>query len=210
MTRRARVLVVTLVIVALLAIAQFAFRSAGRLLVRTDPLAKSDAILILGSQRIERTLEAGELYREGWAPRVVVLRVRDLGRRGVLSQLNITLPLFFDNQVSALRQMGVPMSAIVEVRETIESTEGEARQIRGYASAHHFHRVIVVTSTYHTRRASRYLLCLAPDVQTIVRATRYEGAEPHDWWQWPVDRIDVLAEYMKWPKALMATFRCGR
>jgi len=157
-----------------------------------------------------RTLEAGELYREGWAPRVVVLRVRDLGRRGVLSQLNITLPLFFDNQVSALRQMGVPMSAIVEVRETIESTEGEARQIRGYASAHHFHRVIVVTSTYHTRRASRYLLCLAPDVQTIVRATRYEGAEPHDWWQWPVDRIDVLAEYMKWPKALVATFKCGR
>src|SRR5262249_20398352 len=155
--------------------------------MHVDPLARSDAIIILGSQRIERTLEAGRLYREGWAPRVVIMRVRDLNRRSTLRDLGIRVPLYFDTQVSILQQMGVPASAIVEVREIVESTEGEARQIGGYARAHRFKRVIVVTSTYHTRRASRYLRCLARDTQTIMRDSRYSGSDPDAWWQWPVD-----------------------
>jgi uncharacterized SAM-binding protein YcdF (DUF218 family) len=208
MTRRARVLFVILAVVVIIAIARFAFRSAGAVLVRTDPLAPSDAIIVLGSQRIERTLEAGELYRARWAPRVVLLRVRDLQRRGVLSRLNVTFPVFFDAQVAVLKAMGVPPSAVVEVRETTESTEGEAQQIRDYASGHHFHRVIVVTSTYHTRRASRYIRCLAPNLQVIMRLPREEGADPRYWWQWPSDRVDVVFEYMKWPKALLATGGC--
>jgi len=210
MTRRARVLSATLVIIILIAIAIVAFRSAGRLIVRNDPLAKSDAIIILGSQRIERTLEAGQLYREGWAPRVVVMRLRDLNRRSTLRAMGIDVPLYFDIQVSILRQMGVPASAIVEVREVVESTEGEARQVAGYARARGYKRIIVVTSTYHTRRASRYFRCLAHDVQTIVRDTRYGGSDPDAWWQWPLDRVDVLGEWVKWPKAILATWRSWR
>ena len=210
MTRRRRVLWTTLVVVLLAVAAVFAFRRAGLALVHTDPLAKSDAVIILGALRLDRTLEAGQLYREGWAPRVVVMRVRDLSRRGILTRLGITLPLFFDNQVSALKQMGVPESAIVEVRETTESTEGEARQVAQYAAAHGMRRVIVVSSTYHTGRAWRYFYCLAPDVKIIVRASRFDGADPKYWWQWPLDRVDVLSEYMKWPKAILVTLRCRR
>ena len=208
MTRRGRRLLATLVVLIAVVLATFAFRFAGPALVRVDPLAKADAIVILGAPRIERTLEAGQLYREGWAPRVVVLRTRDLNRRGVLARIGVTLPLFFDDQVSALRQMGVPANAIVEVREIVESTEGEARQIRGYAEAHRLRRVIVVTSAYHTRRAGRYFHCLGGNLQTIVRTTRFEGADPPHWWQWPVDRVDVLGEYAKWPKALLVTLGC--
>ena len=210
MTRRARVLSAILVIVVLIVIAIAAFRSAGRRLIHVDPLAKSDAIIILGSQRVDRTLEAGQLYREGWAPRVVVMRIHELNRYSALRDLGISVPLYFDTQVSILRQMGVPPNAILEVREIIDSTEGEARQIGGYARAHQYKRVIVVTSTYHTRRASRYLRCLAPNVQTIMRNTRFAGSDPDWWWQWPVDRMDVLLETIKWPKALMATWRCWR
>jgi len=210
MTRRARVLSAILVIVVLIVIATAAFRSAGRRLLHVDPLAPSDAIIILGSQRVERTLEAGQLYREGWAPRVVVMRLRDLNRRSTLREMGINVPLYFDIQVSILRQMGVPASAIVEVREINDSTEGEARQIGSYARAHQFKRVIVVTSTYHTRRASRYLRCLARDVQTIMRDSRFAGSDPDAWWQWPVDRMDVLLETIKWPKAMLATWWCRR
>ena len=210
MTRRARVLSIILVVVVLIAISIAAFRSAGRRFVHVDPLAKSDAIIILGSQRVERTLEAGQLYRDGWAPRVVIMRVRDINRRSTLREMGIDVPLYFDVQVSILRQMGVPANAIVEVREIVESTEGEARQIGGYARAHGFKRVIVVTSTYHTRRASRYLRCLARDTQTIMRDSRLGSSDPDAWWQWPVDRIDVLQETIKWPKAILATWRCWR
>lgn len=208
MTRRARVLSATLAIIVMIVVATFAFRRAGRLLVHVDPLATSDAIFILGSQRIERTLEAGALYREGWAPRVIVMRVRDLNRRSVLREMGINVPLYFDIQVQVLQQMGVPANAIVEVREVVESTEGEAQQIASYARAHHLKRVIVVTSTYHTGRASRYVRCTG--VRAIVRETRYGGADPDYWWQWPMDRVDVLGEYMKWPKALLSTWRCWR
>jgi len=209
MTRRARRLSVLLAIVVAVALAALAFRGAGRALVRVQPLAKADAIIILGSLRMERTLEAGQLYREGWAPRVVILRTIDLQRRGVLTRLGVTVPVYFDVQLSALRQMGVPASAIDEVRETTESTQGEARQMGDYAARRGYRRVIVVTSTYHTRRTSRYFRCLAGNVQTIMRSTRFDGADPAYWWQWPMDRADVLGEYMKWPKALMATMRCG-
>src|SRR5437868_8801059 len=202
MTRRARRLLAFTLFLVLVVAATFAFRRAGRALVHVDPLSPSDAIFILGSTRMERTLEAGQLYREGWAPRVVILRTRDLYRRGVMTRLGITLPLFFDLQVSALTQMGVPRDAILEAREVVESTEGEARQLAGIARARRLSRVIVVTSTYHTGRAAYYMHKLAPDVQIVMRATRFDDAQPDVWWQWPVDRVDVIGEYAKWVKAL--------
>jgi len=40
----------------------------GRYLQHEDRLRKADAIFVLGGTRMERPLEAVELYREGWAP----------------------------------------------------------------------------------------------------------------------------------------------
>lgn len=205
MTRRASRLFAFAVMLVLVIAAAAAFRCAGPALVRIDPPAKADAIIILGAARMDRTLEAGQLYREGWAPRVVVLRTADLNRRGVLARLGIKLPTFFDLQVSALEQMGVPRQAIVELRETVDSTADEARAIRAYARSQRLSRIIVVTSTYHTRRARHYLRALAPDVTIILRNSRYDGANPQRWWRGSVDRIDVISEYAKWPKAVMVT-----
>lgn len=182
-----------------------AFRFAGSALVRIDPPAKADAIVILGAARMDRTLEAGLLFREGWAPRVVVLRTADLNRRGVLAQLGIKLPTFFDLQVSALEQLGVPPQSIIELRETVDSTAEEARAIGAYARSRRLSRIIIVTSTYHTRRAGHYLRAFTPGVTIIVRNPRYDGADPQRWWLGGVDRIDVISEYAKWPKALVVT-----
>src|SRR5262245_34220222 len=66
---------------------------AGRLL-RSDPLQKADVIVVLGSARYERTLEAGMLYREGWAPRVLLLRPPDLVRDSLRQKLGLRVPVF--------------------------------------------------------------------------------------------------------------------
>jgi uncharacterized SAM-binding protein YcdF (DUF218 family) len=43
----------------------------GDALISVDPLAKADYIVVLGGQ-YERGVEAANLYREGWAPKVIV------------------------------------------------------------------------------------------------------------------------------------------
>ncbi|MEO8523069.1 MAG: YdcF family protein, partial [Acidobacteriota bacterium] len=51
-------------LVALLAFLPF----AGRYLVLEQPLEHADAIVVLAGARVERWLEAVDLYRAGWAP----------------------------------------------------------------------------------------------------------------------------------------------
>src|SRR6266404_4668335 len=70
-----RALVAIVVLAVALAVVALAF--AGRLLVVTDPLpASADAIVVLAGSIPTRVLEAGDLYRSGLAPRVVVTRER--------------------------------------------------------------------------------------------------------------------------------------
>src|SRR5215208_2355021 len=47
-------------------------RMAGAQLLRTDPLRKADAIVLLAGGTPEREIAAADLYRERWAPLVVV------------------------------------------------------------------------------------------------------------------------------------------
>jgi len=189
----------------LLAAIRLALPLAGTILVRVDPLVKSDAIVVLASQRIDRTLEAATLYQEGWSRRIILLRPADLYTRGVLAELGITVPLFFDEQRSALQQMGVPSEAIIELRERCEeSTRGEAGLVAEFVSRRQWSRIIIVTSTFHTRRARRYFAHAARGRYAIIaRRSRYDDAVPERWWQNPYSRVDVFFEYAKFPKSLL-------
>src|SRR5262245_38944069 len=45
---------------------------AGRFFSTADPLQRADAILVLAGSRVDRWLEAVDLFKEGWAPKVVL------------------------------------------------------------------------------------------------------------------------------------------
>jgi hypothetical protein len=45
---------------------------AGRFFSAADPLQRGDAIVVLAGSRVDRWLEAVDLFKEGWAPRVVL------------------------------------------------------------------------------------------------------------------------------------------
>src|SRR6266550_5590826 len=94
----------------------------GRRLIRKDPLFHSDLIVVLSAFRLERTLEAGLIYRQGWAPRILLLRAPDVIRDSVRKQLGLRVPVFVDFQRDALRQMGVPAAAIIDSPRTQDST----------------------------------------------------------------------------------------
>jgi hypothetical protein len=71
MRRVVRRTLLLLVVSSLATIAWFVVYG-GRFLQHEDPLQKSDAILVLAGARVERALEAVDLYKEGWAPLIIV------------------------------------------------------------------------------------------------------------------------------------------
>jgi uncharacterized SAM-binding protein YcdF (DUF218 family) len=156
----------------------------GAWLVVEDPLQKADAIFVLGGTMFERPLEAVDLYHEGWAPRMLLMRqIADYGedelaRRGVAFQREI------DVQLDVLTKLGVPRPAI-EVLPPQNSTRDEADALRTSALANHWTRVIVVTSKQHTRRARLVMNRRVADLETqvIVRSSRYDLADVDRWWQ---------------------------
>ena len=168
----------------LLIIAAVAAPRLGAWLVVEDPLQKADAIFVLGGTLFERPLEAVDLYHEGWAPRLLLMRqIADDGevelrRRGVVYQREI------DVQVDVLMRLGVPRSAI-EILDEQDSTKDEADALRTVVVANRWPRVIVVTSKQHTRRARLVMNRRVADTgaQVMVRASRYDRTDVNAWWR---------------------------
>jgi uncharacterized SAM-binding protein YcdF (DUF218 family) len=188
------ILVLAIVVVAV----RLSMPYMARRLVRTDPLRHSDLIVVLGSYRLERTLEAGMLVHEGWARRILLLRGPDLIRDSLRRQLEIRVPVYADIQRDALVQMGVASSAIVDSPGVQDSTRSEAVAVAGYVRQNGYRSVIVVTSPYHTARARRLLVNAAGgSFQVTMRADRFETIDPDSWWRRFPDRSDVTLEYLK-------------
>ena len=180
-----RLLVKSAVILApILLLSGFLLYRAGGWLVVEDPLEKADAIFVLGGTRLERPLEAYDLYREGWAPRVMLFRVvSDYGEAELLKR-GFEFPLESDVQRDVLRRLGMPEGAVVILSEE-DSTKEEALEVRTAALANGWKTLIVVTSKQHTRRARLVIerRLAGTDVKIIMRASRYDLTDAEHWWR---------------------------
>jgi len=172
------------ILAALFALTLFALSKLGSFLVVEDPLEKADAIFVLGGTRFERPLEAVDLYREGWAPRILLMRVvRDYGEVELIKR-GFKFPLESDVQFDALTRMGIDPSAITILGEK-DNTRDEADDIRDQAIQHQWTRIIVVTSKQHTRRARLVVTrrLAGTGTKVIMRASRYDRTRPEQWWR---------------------------
>ncbi len=173
--------------------------AGGRLLVVTDPLpARADAIVILAGSVPDRVLEAADLYHAGVAPRVVVTREHSRAGDGALHARGVRLPEGDDLTLIALRQLGVPETAILLLRRRATSTETEARTVARWACRANVERLVVVTSRAHTRRARLILArALGPRIALAIRPSRYDDFSPRRWWHARRDAKIVLSEWEK-------------
>jgi len=138
------------------------------------------------------------LFREGWAPRILLLRPPDLVRVRLQQQLGIHVPNFLDFQKDALRQMGVPAATVLESPHTHSSTLSESAAVAEYVKQHGYQRIIVVTSPYHSGRAgSMFDAASKGSFQLVIRVNRFEPVDPDQWWRRFTDRTDVVLEYLK-------------
>jgi len=186
---------VALAIVALVVIFRGAILGAlGSYLVHADAPRRSDVVFVLaGDSDGNRILKAGELVRQGYAPKAIV-----------------SGPLIYGIHESTLaialaERAGYPAAYFVPFEHDATSTAEEARraavELHGIGAKH----VLLVTSDYHTRRAGRILRGAMPDIDFDVVAAADSHFSPHGWWHDREGRKTFLFEWMKTVAGWMGT-----
>jgi uncharacterized SAM-binding protein YcdF (DUF218 family) len=194
--RRVALAAVALLVVTLGA---YAFVNTGRYLATEDRLTRADAIFVLAGSEAERPLEAADLYKAGYAGRVVLTRDTGEPALDLLRQRGIVTPYEVDWQKSVLVQLGVPAAAVVIPQRIHDNTAQEAQTLRDLASKERWQRVIVITSKYHLRRAGLALRreLRGTSISVVMRGTRYDRAQPERWWSHRADIRWLLSEVPK-------------
>jgi uncharacterized SAM-binding protein YcdF (DUF218 family) len=161
-------------------------RQAARFLVLDDP-QQSDAIVVLAGETSLRPARALELLRQGMAPRIFL----DAETRDVI----------YDQRLTDLAQKyleSLPEANRVSVcRIEGFSTFAEADDVSRCLQSLGAHRVLIVTSDFHTRRALAIFRHRLPQYQFSVAAARGPGSFGDAWWtnrEWAKITLD---EWMK-------------
>jgi uncharacterized SAM-binding protein YcdF (DUF218 family) len=154
------------------------------------PLVKSDAIVVLGGDPNSRAFEAVRLYRDGWAPRILVMnpKLQATDRLGItISQGELTLRILTN---------AVPREAILVRGANLESTFEEALTVKAWLKESGAHSLIIPTGPFHSRRVRRiFRKILGDSPQLTVRSIRPEVCQ--DWWQHENTLIDFQNEIVK-------------
>ena len=172
---------------------------AGRFFAHQNPLEQSDVILVLAGARVERWLEAVDLYKEGWAPRIVISPGPVTRMEVELRTRGVRYPREGDLARDAVLALGVPAAAVTVLPDGVDNTAQEAAALKRNFSAAELRRLIVVTSPYHTRRAGFAFRREFADtgVRVVVRASRYSESEPARWWRHRGDVRYIVSELPK-------------
>ncbi len=179
--------------ILLVAVAALLGFSARWLLVPGVPV-QADAIVVLAGDA-RRARHAGDLFLQGFAPRVLVSRAARSAREQMLDELGIVLPRGEEIDIRVLERAGVPRDRIAIFGTASLSTYEEGKVLGGlYAGSSP--RLLVVTSPYHVRRARMILESALPNAKLSVVATPYE-AFPERWWTSQDAARDLLLEIAK-------------
>lgn len=170
----------------------------GRYLVYETPLEKADAILVLAGGVPARILEAVDLYRQGYARRIIITREVPPDGYEHLASLGVKLPSSVDINLMILRHLGIPRRDVDVIEGEADSTLGELCYVTKFMERRPFRSLILVTDKSHSKRASKILRLLTNGkVKILSRPTKYNDFQAEAWWRRRSDVKDVLFEYQK-------------
>jgi uncharacterized SAM-binding protein YcdF (DUF218 family) len=170
--------------------------AAARALTIDDAEAPADYLVVLGGNAETRPFAAAALYRQGFAPKVVIFRHQ--GER--ITDLGLA-PTGDEVYRKVLELEGVPARAIVRLPAEVDSSWDEARALQRFLTSHPARRIILVTSAEHTRRARwifRKMLAGAT-VEVRTAPARHLGFDETNWWKHEDGVLAYLHEYLKLP-----------
>jgi uncharacterized SAM-binding protein YcdF (DUF218 family) len=173
--------------------------SLGQHLITERPLEKTDAIAVLSGSVPDRILEAIDIYKQGYAPLIILTKEEKAAGYDELLSLGIKIPEGYDlNQMIALK-LGVPATSIIIIDERVNSTYSEERVLYDFLKKRDLKSLILVTSKYHTTRATKLfkLVMDGEKIKLITRPSKYDTFDPKNWWKVRRDLKQVLFEYQK-------------
>lgn len=168
--------------------------SVATFLIVEDSLQKADAMFVLSGSGYVRGNEAAKIFRKGFVPKIVCT-----GGNPEIEFMAFGIDtLESDLTVANIRRLGVPDSAIVEIREDT-STREEAAIILSYCQQNNLKQIIVLSSLIHTRRINSVFRKKFEEagIKLIVRGAHMEDAPKIPWWQDEESMIEVNNEWMK-------------
>ena len=152
-----------------------------------DKIEKADGILVLaGDSNGERVAQAVELYKAGWAPKVLM--------SGGPAVWNLTYAQNMRRQATSL---GVPDKDVLlqdKSKSTIQDIEFSLPIIKGLNAK----TIILVTSPYHIRRASLVARkhYNKEGIKIIAYPAQKSSFDPNNWWTRYEDTASVVWEYV--------------
>ena len=198
--RRLRcVVLVSCGLVVLLAAFCFVFRSPlltglANAWIVNEPLAKADAIVVLGGGLEIRPFEAARLYHEGLAPKILLMDVKP----SPTTKLGITSPEK-DLTRQVLLKKEVPDSDCITIGDGVANTYDESRAVRTWLEKTGAKKVLIPTDLFHTRRV-RWLFrkqLKGTGGTVTVRAVAPEQYQATNWWRHEEGLIAFQNEVVK-------------
>jgi len=153
-------------------------RFIGESWIVNESLDHADAIIVLSDDNFyaDRVTRAAELFREGKAPMVVASGRRLRPYAGIAELMQHDLV-----------ERGVPRENILVFPQDADNTREEAQALRALVVQKKWHSLMIVTSNYHTRRASyifRHIFPQGPQgVDLAVVSARDGDFDPEQWWE---------------------------
>lgn len=165
----------------------------GSYLVKAQPPEKADiAVVLAGDADGNRILAAAQLVRRGYVPKVLVS-----GPGGIYGYHECDLAIPF--AVTA----GYPQSYFLHFENEARSTKEEAHDTIARLRQLGAHKILLVTSDYHTRRAGKIFRSAAPDLQFVVVAAPDSNFTPGGWWH---SRQGEKIAFIEWIKTITEPF----
>jgi uncharacterized SAM-binding protein YcdF (DUF218 family) len=173
--------------ILLAATAPWWLASLGRFLVKADQPAPADMVVVLaGDFSGNRILTAADLIRRGLAPSALVS-----GPSGAYGMHESDLAIHF------AAAHGFPESYFIALPNDSRSTFAEADVVLAELRRRGAHRVDIVTSNFHTRRAGNIYRAKAPDLEIHMVSAPDVFFQPDTWWKNRDARKTFLMEWMK-------------
>jgi uncharacterized SAM-binding protein YcdF (DUF218 family) len=166
----------------------------GRLLDASDSPDATDYVMVLGGGRQTRPFAAAALIKAHLAKKALVPTVRLSG-----DTADGIAPSEHEIIIKVLRNSGVPQQAIVQLPGDVSNTFEEAQALATFLETQPDCSVSVLTSNYHTRRASWVFRKVLGERSKQVRMVGVptDGYSAATWWRFESGFVDYTQEYFK-------------
>jgi uncharacterized SAM-binding protein YcdF (DUF218 family) len=201
MKKLKRLFITLAIILAVLLLCRLSLPSLGAFLISQDEPQPSDIIVLLMGSGPDRMLEAVDLYKQGYADQIVMVRNMVRGYDLVVSQ-GVKIPHDSDIAKEVAEQLGVPVENITVLPGDALSTQDEVIQVREYLKGEpNINSLIIVTSKSHSGRAKKIFVkamsSIDREIKLLSCPTEYDDFNVDRWWK---DREDLkrgALEYLK-------------